>query len=80
MKKATTTLAAVAASATAFAVGYAPQYIDGLTFGEALKAMRIVGGSSNAHALMTFSTENSEALAIACVTFAAFAVYTAAKK
>ena len=80
MKKAFTTFAALAVSAAAFAVGYTPEYIDSLTFGEALKAMKLVGGSSNAYALMTFSNENSEALAVTCVAFAAFAIYTAAKK
>lgn len=80
MKKALTTTAAVIASATCYAVGFVPQYIDGLSFGEALRAMRLVGGSSNAAAIMEFSTTNAEALAAAGAAFAVAAVYTAAKK
>ena len=63
--------------------GFAPQYIDSLSFGEALRAMRLVGGSSNAAALMEFSTANADALALVASDlppFAVAAIYTHREK
>jgi len=77
MKKAITTTAAAFASAICYAVGFVPQYVEALSFGEALRAMRLVGGSSNAAALMEYSTANAEVLAAAGAAFAVGALYTA---
>lgn len=79
MRKALTTAAAVIASATCYAVGFVPQYVESLSFGEALRAMRLVGGSANANALMQFSTSNAEALAAAGAALIAAAVFNATK-
>jgi len=77
MKKALTTTAAALASAACYALGFVPQFIDGLSFGDALRVMRLVGGSSNAAALMQFSTDNAEALAAAGAALAVAAIYAA---
>ena len=55
MNYATRTITAAAALAL-FALGMAPEFVDSLSFGDALRVMRYVGGSSNAGpALLTFA-------------------------
>jgi len=62
MNYATRTLTAAAALAL-FALGMAPEYVDALSFGDALRAMRYVGGSSNAAAILNASNEYREVIA-----------------
>jgi len=62
MTYATRTLTATAALAL-FAFGMAPEFVDALSFGDALRAMRYVGGSSNAAAILKASNEYRELIA-----------------
>ena len=58
----TRTLTASAALAL-FALGMAPEFVDSLSFGDALRVMRYVGGSSNAAAILQASNTYADLIA-----------------
>ena len=80
MKTIVTTTAQALTGITATLVGLTPQIVDSVSMSQGLKLMKLVGGVSNAKALMDFSNANQDALAVVAVACAFCIVRTIAKK